>query len=153
MKKERLLTIAVIGLLLLNAGTLLFLVMGNTSKPGENQRPDQYIIERLKLDESQQIEFEKLKHEHRAQVVAIEEQVQQKRKEFFSQLRTATPNQQLADSLALQISALQKEKDMATFIHFSKLRALCTPKQQEVFDTFIDEIRKRLEHHRKPPPR
>ena len=150
MRKDKLLTIAVIGLLLLNAGTLFTLWTQNRMVTGyPPPRPDAFIIEKLQLDAGQQAEFENMKHEHHEQVMEIDHRLRRLHHDFFALLQTGTPDRAAADSLSGEIARIQQQKDLVTFEHFRKLRAICNPEQQHLFDTFIDEISKRLD--RKPP--
>lgn len=149
MKRETLLTLAVIVLFLLNLATLGFMVFRGEQGPGPHSGPDRLIVEGLRLDKAQIRQFEELKAEHRGQMQERDLQQKATQHQLWQLLRTSLPDTTLSNSLIDNLAMLEKEKKKLTFEHFQKLRAICRPEQQALFDSLIEEISKAL----MPPPR
>lgn len=154
MKKEKLLTIAIVALLILNLGTLGFLFMSHgkppMGRPG-GKPVDAIIIEGLKLNENQIAQFEDLKHEHHSQMMRLQETDKNLHETYFALLKTSNPDLKQETNLRQQLANLDQEKDSITFDHFKKLRGICNPEQQQRFDSLIDEILRALHSQRRGP--
>ena len=78
MEKTKLLTVAVIGLLVLNLGTLGFLVLsgphGHRPPRDGEPKPQQIISEKLHFDENQKQEYSKLIEGHKSQIRVLQDQ-------------------------------------------------------------------------------
>jgi Spy/CpxP family protein refolding chaperone len=153
MNKLRFLTWSVIILLLLNAGTLIYLL--TTKKP--DQRPpgegaSNFIIEQLKLDAQQQQQFSELRRQHQDVTRQIQEEDRKLHDQYFDLLKTDNPDKAKADSISLLIAQQRSNIEKATFDHFQQLRKLCREDQKKLFDTTIDEIM-RLMAPKGPLPR
>lgn len=150
MKKETLLIVLVALLVVLNLGTLGFLLLGNSRHP-HPPRPDKLIIERLELSQEQIVAFEALKKEHRSGINALNQQSKVLYQSYFAILKQDQPNLAQADSIEQLLAQVQAQKDSVTFDHFIKLRALCQPQQKPLFDGLVDELGDILV--RQPPKR
>lgn len=144
MNKITLLTVAVVGLLLLNAGLLVFMFtkrppMGPPRGEGKGSAAG-VIIEKLKLDAQQQLQFAALRKQHRDQMEKIQEEDRESHRNYFELLKQDNPDHQKADSLATLISEHNKQIQQVTFNHFEQLRKICTAEQKQLFDSSIDEI-------------
>ena len=148
MSKINFLTIAVVLLLLLNAGTLVFMFRMHTSHTETSQRrgegPAAFIIEALQLDAQQQQQFAGLRKEHQQAIRAVHEEDRRLHDAYFDLLKTDHPDRAKVDSLALLIGAEENLLSKTTFEHFEKLRALCRDDQKKLFDATIDEISHRM---------
>ncbi len=142
MKRESLLTIAVVALLLLNFGILGFLFFRRPPHPeGGGPGPlDRHIIERLHLNAEQKTQFERLKTAHHEQMQAFDRAHRDAMGNYFALLKndTATPEQQ--DSLLALVQNIQKNRATVTFQHFTDLKALCTPEQKKDFEALLPEL-------------
>jgi protein CpxP len=152
MENKKLLTFVVIGLLLLNLGTLAFLWTGRDHPhgppPPHEGGPALFLIHELGLNAEQQSRFEKLRDEHHQRMVQIQDSLHTLHETFFEGLSATTPLQ--TDSIAGLMGKKQSEIEKLTFDHFRKVRALCTPDQQKKFDSVIEEA---LRMMAPPPPR
>lgn len=148
MEKTKFLTLIIIVLLVVNAGTLAYLVYSNVKqnepKPNQKGGPAAFIIKKLKLTEQQQTVFEELRFEHRSGMVRKQDSIRTLHQEMFNYLKSEVPNVVAADSVATVISLRKKELDMFTFHHFRQLREICSPEQKQLFDTFINEIQQAI---------
>lgn len=166
MGKTKFLSIVIIALLVVNAGTLVYVFLGQNKGhkgPPHGMRkgaPGDYIIEKLELDDKQQIDFRKLQKEHRSKMDKIHSQLEKTRNQYFDGLKTSTIDTAEGQKLQTKIGILLGQIHGNTFEHFTKVRQLCRPEQQELFDEFIEDILRALAPPRpggrkghRPPPR
>lgn len=146
MKRETLLILAIVFLVLLNLGTLGFLFSKRYIGGRGPRKPDKLIIEGLKLNDTQKLQFEVLKKEHRSQINEIEKDEKAYHKAYFDLLKSASTDSLTIDSVIRSISDSKFNKDLATYKHFQKLRLMCEPQQQILFDSLVDEMGKILMH-------
>lgn len=128
-----------------------FIYCGNTLLPAQpkddNRRDDKGPAERLKFDDEQKKELEKLKSEHMEKMKSIEEENHKLHDELFSLLKEDSPDKTKADSLIALIAENRKKADAVMFSHFSDIKNLCkTDEQKKLFNGFVDDIGKM------PPP-
>ncbi len=150
MTRTKLLTIAVIGLLLLNFGIMGVMFFGKPSHPPmhpqhvgqKGEGPKQIIIERLHFDEMQQKDYELLIVVHRKETDDLHEASKKLHDELFSLLKGVTINQRQSDSLVLEIANNQKAIENLNFDHFNAIKKLCTGEQVGYFNELVDELGK-----------
>jgi len=153
MKRETLLTLTTCALLVINIGTLVYLIAGKPEeRPRGNRVVDKLIIEGLKLNETQIGQFEELKHDHRSQINEVERRERKLQKVYFELLQQEKPDHAVADSVSQLLGAIQEEKLQITFDHFSDLKGICSPEQKVLFDSLIADISRALMMPPKPPP-
>ncbi|MDQ3046821.1 MAG: periplasmic heavy metal sensor [Bacteroidota bacterium] len=148
MNRTKLLTIAVVGLLLLNFGILGVIFFGKDSHPpihGEHPKnkgegPKQIIIDRLHFDEAQQADYELLVTEHRKRTEEMHEASKELHDHLFSLLKADTLNQQKRDSLILEIANNQKAIEELNFDHFYGIKKMCKGDQVALFNTLVDDL-------------
>lgn len=159
MEKDRFLIIVIIILFVLNLFTLGYVIIGreghsppdiekvgprgpgdmdpNRKNPG---RPDEVIINRLKLNKDQVLQFENLKDEHRKQTEDLQFASKKLHDEYFGLLKSDTPDTVKASQLLVELGKNQQQLDKVTFEHFRKIKDICDKDQKQLFNTFIDEI-------------
>ena len=148
MNRTKLLTIAVIGLLLLNFGILGVMFFGKPSHPPmhpehggqKGEGPKQIIIERLHFDVMQQKDYELLVVEHRNKTDELHEASKKLHDGLFSLLKGDTINQRQSDSLVMEIANNQKAIEDLNFNHFSAIKKLCEGKQVGYYNELVDEL-------------
>lgn len=142
MKQQKILWVAVTLLFILNAGTLYLLLAHKPyerpARPG-NRAFDRRVAETLDLTPEQQQHFDELKKEHHQAMVQLDAQMKQPFEQYFSLLQQAG-DIRAKDSLERVISGIYLEKVKNTYEHFSKLKALCTPQQQQRFGALVPEL-------------
>lgn len=153
MEKTKLLTIAVIGLLLLNLCTLTFLFLQKPmGAPPRPPKPDVFIIEKLQFDEKQQTQYQAMVKTHQQQVSNTRDSIKQIRNTLYKQL-LLPPNQRTqVDTLITQFGTKQQRIEQLNFAHFNDIKQLCKPEQQANFSQLVDELAK-LFSPPQPPPR
>lgn len=160
MDKIKLLTIAVVCLLLLNFGTLGVMLLhrpahppheGMMPPPPRGEGPKRIIIERLHFDAAQQKEYEALIEEHHAKTQELNRASRDLHQVLYSLLGEENVDKGKADSLILQISENQKAMDNLNFDHFQKIRGICKPEQLNDFKELSEELAE-LFAPKGPPP-
>jgi len=148
MNRTKLLTIAVIGLLLLNLGTMGVMMMHKPMRPphGEmphpplGEGPKQIIIDRLRLDKLQVKDYELLVAEHQAQTKKLRDASKDLHDELYSLLQTEKINMAASDSIIVEISNNQKAIENLNFMHFQTIKNLCKGTQVEEFNKLAGEL-------------
>lgn len=141
MNKIKLLTIAVICLFLLNAGTLLFMFMSKPPMHGPGgEGPKQIIIDRLNFDESQQKKYSELVEDHRAKSKELNKNSRDLHNKLYELLKENVINKIEADSLIDVIADNQKAIDNLNLDHFQKIKSICKDKQLNLFDSLVDDL-------------
>jgi len=148
MEKTKLLTIAVIGLLLLNLATLGFLFLNGPKghRPpmdGPQQgrpKPREIIIEKLHFDAAQQKEYDKIIQWHQGEIRRLDKNIRQTKNELYSQLMLPEVTIKTKDSLIAVLNSYQKQVEQTHFKHFEDIKKLCHPNQMEDFNDLTEEL-------------
>ncbi len=157
MSKIKLLSIAVIGLLLTNAGIVGFLLLKKPPvpiegmPPGKREGPRKIIIERLHFDKAQVAEYELLIKEHRKLVRELKDSISDTKNTLYQSLTTDNFNGK--DSLTGLLSMLQKRIESVHYDHFAQIKKLCKPEQMEAFNKLTNDLAYYFTTERKAPPR
>lgn len=144
--KNKWLTALVILLVVINAVTIVLFWMGRDqqqppSRPPHAQGgPANYLIRELQLDGQQQQQYLQLVNVHRQAADQLREQIGEKKDSLFHLLRQNPVPDSVKKAAVAAAGRLSEELDLLTFDHFQKVRALCTPAQQEKFDRIIREV-------------
>jgi protein CpxP len=148
MNRTKLLTIAVLGLLVINLSTLIFMF---ANKPRHHHRPKgeqihqgegpkKIIIERLNFDEGQQQQYEVIITEHRNKTKELNKRSRDLHDELYSLLKNNTIDKSITDSLIKTIAENQKAMENLNFDHFQKIKAICKDGQIENFNDFVLDL-------------
>ena len=153
MDKIKVLTFAVIALLLLNFATLGFLLL---TSPKHNSRPPhrepkEIIINQLQLDATQQIAYQKLIEWHRGTIDSLDHQIRGAKNKLYSQLIQPDVDTKTKDSLFTILANYQKQIEQTHFKHFQDIKDLCTPEQMNRFNELTEELSRIF--GRKPKPK
>lgn len=143
MEKSKLLTFAVVALLLLNLGTLGFLVFGKTAdRPphGAHREPKYQIIAMLHFNDVQQQQYEKLILGHRATIGQIEGNIRMVKNRLYLQLLKDQPDHRAKDSLVNVLATYQKQIEQTHFNHFQDIKKICRPDQLEYYYDLTQEL-------------
>lgn len=143
MEKTKLLTLAVIGLLVINFGTLGFLLLnGKDHHPphGGRLEPKEIIIEKLHFDEAQQEEYEKLIQWHRGEITRLDDNIRNAKNELYAQLSQTKIDTKSKDSLIGVINSNQKQIEETHFKHFQDIKKLCHQDQLDDFNELSQEL-------------
>jgi Spy/CpxP family protein refolding chaperone len=145
MNRTKLLTIAVVGLLLLNLGTLTLMMFKQTGphpvgSPHCGEGPKKIIIERLNFDEEQQKQYEVIIKDHQFKMKELNRKSRELHDELYSLLTAADIDKTKSDTIIQQIAKNQKELDNLNFDHFQKIKAICKSDQLERFNGLVIDL-------------
>lgn len=145
MEKQKLVTFSIITLLVINLGTLGFLLFSGPKKghfppDGGRPKPREIIIEQLHLDAQQVADYEVLIRQHRQQITATEDKIRDTKNELYLLLNSTTVDSTKKDSLVSTLAQYQKEIELIHFNHFSDIKKLCKPEQLDGFSDLTEEL-------------
>lgn len=154
MPENKFLRIVVLLLLLLNAGTLGFVLLhqlpGSNGDAGRSPRdgggPARFLRSELALTDAQEEQYRKLRNHHHDQVEELHKQIRGQQQRLYALMShsdttgIARQSAPIVDSIA----AGQRRIVSITFDHFRDVRSICSPAQQRKFDEVILEALSQL---------
>lgn len=149
--KVKLLLTLVVLLTILNATTIAgiwryidFKSWSLVPPPPSHGTPKDFIISKLDLNEEQQKIFEELRQEHFQEMKVLQENIRNEKDAMYDLLKSNNPDTALSYQYIGRIMQNEERLEHITFNHFRKVRAICTPEQQQHFDVIIDEVMRML---------
>lgn len=153
----------VIVLLLLTANIVTLALLWINKKPDReflNPPPPappggqafEFITRELKLDSAQQETYKKLRDEHQSQVRPLQDSIGKAKDSFFDLLKLENVSDSMVDNYSKKIGNMEQQRDVFTFRHFQKLRAICNAAQKIKFDSVIQQALKQMAPPRGPGP-
>ncbi len=142
MSDTKFLRVIIVCLILLNIGTLSYLLIGRSEGPPRQDgkiRIIEYLASELKFDENQKMKLMKLHDDHREQMDDIQKGDRKLHDDYFDLLGQGEPDSLVVDSMATLISNTRKQIEFLTFHHFSDIRKICTEEQKKKFDSIIND--------------
>lgn len=159
MTKVRFLTIAVIGLVVLNAALIVGMVLSrppahpphpkDVHKGPMKDRPKKIIVDRLEFDEGQVKQFEVFIDKHSGVVKTQDKGIQSSKRELYALLNT--DDFSARDSLVGQLIEHLRVIETAHFDHFADIKSICREDQMEAYEELTHEIQEIFRP--KGPPR
>jgi hypothetical protein len=147
MQNNKILTIAVIVLLLSNIGLVAFMLMGKSRKDdkrhGGRRESFEMMVKVLEMTEQQQADYKRMKEEHMKKVRPFYDSIKAAKSAFFALTKDSTVTDSLINLYGLRITERQWLLDKITFTHFRNVRKLFTPGQQLKFDSFMQRMMQR----------
>jgi periplasmic protein CpxP/Spy len=136
-------------LLLANIALLLsFFVFGERSggdkNKGSKNATQGYLSKELQLTKQQDAEFNHLKEEHFRNMKPLWSEIRQTKDSLFRQMNNPDLDDSAIAAFTSRIATKNKKADEMMFRHFRELRKLCTPEQQQKFDTLIPQMLNRM---------
>ena len=160
MKKTKLLTITVIGLLLLNFAVLAFLFVSGprghkqpTDRAEGRPNPREIIIERLHFDDNQQKGYDNIVQWHKGQIKKLDENLRSAKNELYTQLKQPQVDIKFKDSLIAVINTNQEQIEETHFKHFEDIKKLCHQDQLEDFYELTEDLSKIFAPNKPTRPR
>lgn len=151
--RKKLLYAFLIILVIANA-SLLFMIINKPSKKGGSQK-ENFLTQELNFTEEQKERFLFLDREHRHQMMQMDGELKELRKELFNSFDKENFS---PDSLAVRMGEIETEKHQEIFAFFKQVRKICTPDQVSKFDEIIGKALQRRgprkpKGERRGPPR
>jgi periplasmic protein CpxP/Spy len=144
---NKILTIAVVLLLITNIALVAFMVLGR-NKAGDRHsggRGDmaELMAKELNMTEQQKKDHKQLKEEHFKTVSTLLDSVRAAKTALFALVKDPTVNDSIVNVYTKRIGGIQATIDQLTFAHFRRVRNLFTPEQQPKFDEFVQKMMQR----------
>lgn len=142
---NKILTIAVVLLLLVNIALVVFMIKGR--KTGDKRHgkgdPFEMMVKELNMTEQQQKEYKQQKEEHLKNIKPLFDSVRAAKTAFYSLIKDVATSDSTISVYGQRITERQAAIDKLTFAHFKRVRNLFTPDQQPRFDDFILKMMQR----------
>lgn len=144
---NKIFTIAVILLLLVNIAMIVFMVKGrrhhNVKREGGKGGPFEMLAKELNMTEQQKAEHQKLRDEYFAAARPLFDSIRAAKQAFFGLAKEANVSDSLVNSYINRIAEKQSVADKLTLAHFRKVRDLYTGDQQRKYDEFVQKMMQR----------
>lgn len=151
MNRIKLLSFAVVALLLLNFGILILLFVADGHKgPKGVKMPRELVIEQLHFDENQVEAYEKEIKIHQDSIRHLDDLIRETKNELYQLLNTETIDKSKKDSLIMQLATYQKRIEITHFEHFLAIKKICRKEQLSDYKNLSEELTKIFSHPRKP---
>jgi Spy/CpxP family protein refolding chaperone len=154
MLKQKIITIAVIILLVLNS-IALALVWFNKSGPPRNARPhgaDEFLTKELNLTPAQHDSYDSMHKAFREQMDNTEQELHKAKDELFDNISAPYLDSIQVDSLSAIVGKIEATQDKLTIAHFRQIRKILDVQQQQKFDNIIKEALHKMAPPQMPPP-
>jgi len=139
MSKIKIISFAAVGLLVLNLALIAVLFTHKKHGPLPAERPRNIIIEKLKFDDDQIKEYDKLIIEHRSAIEKQEKEILSNKNRLYSSLSGNTDSL-LVISLEQQLGLLQIGIEQIHYKHFQQIKNLCRPDQLDPFNELMKNV-------------
>lgn len=148
MKSQRILIAGLILMVLLNIGTLGYILFkhnhggrfGGHRDQHERGGPGKFIGKRLHFTEEQEAALGKLREEHFAKMTVQKEKIDTLRKQLLALVKAEPYDAAKANAITTEIGKAHAEIESEMASHFTAIKALCTKDQLAEFDKLIDRI-------------
>jgi len=138
MNKLKFLTIVSCALLIANLALVCFILFNRPLHPlGEGPRNE--IIQKLKFDEGQVREYDKLIQSHRTEIKKSELEIMTVKNQLYSNLNSDL-NGSIKDSLIRQLCTIQMNIENIHYKHFLDIKNICRDNQKQAFEKLTTEI-------------
>ena len=142
-KKLRFYQGGIVVLIILNISLIGWQWFGMKPEP---PRPQEILKRELQLTDVQMKDYVELIREHRKVADAIENEMRQLKRNLFNFSQPDSTKEVIAQ----KISQVQQQLDIQTYMHFKKVRELCTDEQKSKFE---EVLLKALDRRPRPKPR
>ncbi len=148
MNKIKLLTFAIVGLLMLNIGMIGFFVFGN--KNHKRRMPKEIIIEKLHFDQQQISIYETKIKIHRKLINSLNVDISNNKNELYQMLNDEKIDTIRKDSLINVIANQQNQIENINFNHFLDIKKICKKDQINNFEKLTIELTEIFSKKHKP---
>lgn len=143
---NKILTIAVVLLLIINIALVIFMVNEknhDATKKTAKTEPFEMMVKELSMTEQQQKDYKQQKEEHLKNIKPLFDSLRTAKSAFYALVKEDNVSDSLVNVYGQRIANNQLTIDKITFAHFKKIRTLFTAEQQPKFDTFVQKMMQR----------
>ena len=142
MSKSKLLTFAVIALIVINIITLSFFIFKGPKDrgfPGPRQSPKDVVVNKLHFDDNQVIKYDELIKQHSESISKIDNKIVMLKNKLYVEL-SKSDNDLVVENLFQQIATNQTEIEKLHYNHFLDVKKLCKPDQLNDYRALTIEL-------------
>jgi Spy/CpxP family protein refolding chaperone len=143
---NRILTIAVVLLLIANIALVAFMVLGknkDTRRDGGKGGPFEKMVKEIGMNESQKKQYDSLRELHFSIIRPLFDSMRSARQSLFKLIKEDSINDSLVNVYTSRITEKQIQADKQTLYHFREVRAMFSGEQQKKFDDFVQKMMQR----------
>ena len=144
---NKILSVAVVLLLLTNIALVIFMVKGKGQHDGKRSGgkgdPFETMAKELNMTEQQKKEHQQFRDEYFKTAKPLFDSVRSAKSAFFGLAKDSTANDSIITSYNKRISEIQFTIDQLTFEHFKRVRALYAGDQQKKYDEMVQKMMQR----------
>jgi hypothetical protein len=142
MKNNKILSFAVVLLLLVNIALVIFMVKGKKRAPHrkDGREPFEMMVKELEMTDQQQTDYKSQKDDHFKSLRPVVDSLRSARTVYFDLVKDPAFNDSLADKYNKIILDQQATINKMTLAHFRSVRNIFTPVQQPKFDDFLKKM-------------
>jgi len=141
---NKILSIAVVLLLLANIALVVFIVKGRnqpeTKKPAGKGDPFETMAKELNMTDDQKKNHQLIREDYFKMIRPLFDSVRAAKSTYFALVKDSTASESTLTAYNKHISDLQSTIDKITFDHFRKVRALYKEDQQKKYDEMIQKM-------------
>lgn len=147
MQESKFLKIVIVCLLLLNFGTIGYLLLNNKSR--DDARPERedaaaFLQRTLNLTDEQEAQYRRLRDGHHAEMMQERRELRGSVEALYGLLSDPRADSAAVAARINEIADAHRKTERITFEHFKLVRAICTPAQQRQFDKVIVDALNRM---------
>ncbi len=157
MNKLKLLSVAVVGLLLLNLALIIFLFLNKPTHlhlpihpPEQQEGPKNIIIEQLHFNSEQITTYENLINEHQHQIKELDKLIREAKNNLYQEFNFEASTKK--DSLIQLLSSYQSQIEDVHYNHFLAIKKLCKPEQLAAFEKLTKNLAYYFRPNKNQPP-
>jgi protein CpxP len=147
MKNNKILSIAVILLLITNIALIAFMLSEKKKRPDGKRpggrEPYSMMVKELGMTDQQQKDYKEMKEAHFKNVRPLFDSIRAAKTAFYSLIKNGPVSDSVIDAYTAGISAKQAALEKATFAHFRQVRNIFTAEQQPKYDSFLLKMMQR----------
>ena len=147
MRNNKILTIAVVLLLLTNIALIAFMLTEKKGKSGGKRsggrEPFELMVKELDMTDQQQKDYKGLKEAHFKKVRPLFDSIRAAKTTFYSLIKNGQVSDSVLNAHTANITAKQAVLEKITFAHFREARNIFTAEQQPKYDSFLLKMMQR----------
>ena len=138
---NKVLTIALVLLLLVNVAMLVFVVKDKKSPSRRSGKaPFERMVKELDMNEQQKKQYDSLRESHFSSIRPLFDSMRTTRQALFNLMKEETLNDSIISNYSAEIASKQGRADRLTLEHFRRVRSMFSGEQQKKFDDFVQKM-------------
>jgi protein CpxP len=134
---NKILVILVAVLLLTNLSMLYYFSPKKEETKSGSDRQLDWVKKELRLSDAQVAAYLELRHKRDSILKPLNNSLRESKLKIVAILQQPAINDSAVQALADEISTKQQPIEKEYFYHFSRIKAMCTPEQQALFDSVL----------------